>query len=313
MRILFIAIALISFTISVNAQEAAPTAAKDTNTYWKKGGLFNLSFSQTALVNWAAGGEENVSSTVLLKLFANYAKNKWIWNNDLTIGYGGLLKGRSPWEKTDDRIELNTKVGREAKKNWYYSAFMNFRTQMTDGYKLPDDSTLISTWMAPAYLTTGIGMDYLPNDYFSINISPVATKLTIVGNQALADFGAYGVDAAERDTNGVITKNGANYRLEFGGNVTFQFKKDIFKNVNLDTKLNFFSNYLENPENIDVNWDLLLNMKVNKWLSANISTSLIYDHDIDIPLDANNDGINDSNGPRVQFKEVLGVGLNMAF
>ena len=199
------------------------------------------------------------------------------------------------------------------KENWYYSGFINFRTQMTDGYKMPDDSTLISTWMTPGYLTSGIGFDYTPNENLSVNISPISAKATFVANQHLADFGAYGVEPAERDTAGNVITPGATYRIEVGGNVTFQYKKEILKNVNLDTKLNLFSNYLENPGNIDVNWDLLLNMKVNKWLSANIQCSLIYDHDIDIPVDTNNDGINDAFGPRTQFKEVLGVGLNLAF
>ena len=92
-----------------------------------------------------------------------------------------------------------------------------------------------------------------------------------------------------------------------------QFKKEIVKNVELDTKLNLFSNYLEEPGNIDVNWDLLLNMKVNEWLSASLICNLIYDHDIDIAVDDNNDGVIEGSGPRTQFKEVLGVGINMKF
>lgn len=285
----------------------------DSTKYWKKGGLINVSFNQVALVNWAAGGEENISSSLLVKLFANYAKDKWIWNNDITIGYGGILKGSQPWEKTDDRIEVNSKLGRELANNWYNSAFLNFRTQMIDGYKLPDDSTLISTWMAPGYLTGGVGFDYVPNENLSLNISPLAAKVTFVGNQNLADFGAYGVDPAERDTAGNIITPGKTHRFELGGNVSFQFKKEILKNVNFDTKLNLFSNYLDRPENIDVNWDLMLNMKVNEWLSTNIFCSLIYDHDIDLPVDTDNNGVNDAVGPRTQFKEVLGVGLNLAF
>tara|TARA_B100000508_G_scaffold135364_2_gene127096 strand:- start:2906 stop:3835 length:930 start_codon:yes stop_codon:yes gene_type:complete len=295
------------------ATTAIAQSDADTNKAWKFGGIFNLAISQTGMVNWTAGGENTVSGTVLFKYSADYAKDKWIWDNDMVIGYGGLIKGNSPWEKTDDRIEITTKLGKEAKKNWYYTAFINFRTQMLDGYKLPDDSTLISTWMAPGYVTAGIGMEYKPNKFFYVNISPIASKFTIVANQDLADFGAYGVEKAEYDTNNVRTKAGLQYRYEFGGNITLQFKKEIVKNVELDTKLNFFSNYLENPQNIDVNWDLMLNMKVNKWLSASISTNLIYDHDIDVPLDRDDDGVDDGFGPRTQFKEVIGVGLNMTF
>lgn len=292
---------------------SAANAQADTNKYWKLGGVFNFSAAQTGLVNWTAGGENTVSGNVLFKYSANYKKGDWKWDNDITLGYGGLIQGDAAWTKTDDRIELNTKVGKKAAKYWYYSAFVNFRTQMLDGYKLPNDSVIISTWMAPGYLTAGLGMEYVPNDYFSASISPIASKFTFVANPALADAGAYGVEGAEYDTSGLKTKDGLQYRYEFGGNITLQYKREIIKNVTLDTKLNFFSNYLDNPENIDVNWDLMLIMKVNKWLSASVTTNLIYDHDIDIPLDRNDDGNVDGFGPRVQFKEVIGVGLNLTF
>ena len=272
-----------------------------------------MSVNQTALINWTAGGENSISANALFKYSANYAKNDWKWDNDITLGYGGIVNGEESWKKTDDRIELNTKVGRKASKAWYYSAFVNFRTQFVDGFDYPDDSTLISTWMAPGYITMGLGAEYVPNEFFNVTVSPVAGKITIVNNEFLADQGAFGVEAAEYDTNGVRTKEGARYRFEFGGNITAQFKKEIMKNVTLDTKLNLFSNYLEDPQNIDVNWDLMLVMQVNEWLSASITTNLIYDHDIDVPLDRNDDGVTDGVGPRTQFKEVLAVGLNLTF
>jgi hypothetical protein len=305
---------LLQVTLFLALAGLAQAQDADTNKYWKLGGVFNLSVSQTGLVNWTAGGENSVSGNVLFKYSANYAKNKWIWDNDAVLGYGGLIQGDNDWEKTDDRIELNTKVGREAAKKWYYTAFANFRTQMFDGYKMPNDSDIISTWMAPGYLTMGLGAEWKPDEYFSANISPVSGKVTIVANPTLADLGAYGVDAAEfNETTGAKTKDGSMYRFEFGGNITLQYKREVMKNVTLDTKLNLFSNYLENPQNIDVNWDLMLVMKVNKWLSASVTTNLIYDHDIDVPLDLNDDGVVDEFGPRTQFKEVVGVGLNLTF
>ncbi len=292
--------------------------SQDTNAAegpWTREGLFNLSLSQTALVNWAAGGQNSYSGNALIKYSANYKEGLWKWKNDLTLSYGGLSQGDIPWQKTDDRIEFNSKVSRDKKEggDWAYASFLNFRTQFVDGFKLPDDSTLISTWMAPGYLTMGLGMDYTPNEYFSLNISPIAAKFTFVGNALLADAGAFGVEGAEYDSTGVKTKDGSIYRFELGGNISAQFKKEIAKNVELDTKLNLFSNYLENPGNIDVNWDLMLNMKVNDWLSASLICNLIYDHDIDIAVDTDNDGVTDAVGPRTQFKEVLGVGLNMTF
>ena len=321
MKKLIIALASISFVLTMNAQdETAPAAAApaaepaEETSPWTREGLFNLSLSQTALINWAAGGQNSYSGNALLKYSANYKKGLWKWKNDIALSYGGLAQGDIPWQKTDDRLEFNSKVSRDAKGPWSYAAFVNFRTQFMDGFELPDDSNIISTWMAPGYLTFGIGMDYTPNEYFTANISPVAGKFTFVTNTALANAGAFGVDAAEFDeVTGEKTKDGAAYRFELGGNVSLQFKKEIVKNVELDTKLNLFSNYLEEPGNIDVNWDLMLNMKVNDWLSASLIMNLIYDHDIDIAVDDNNDGVLEGLGPRTQVKEVLGAGLNMKF
>lgn len=305
-RLLIIGL-LVTGILSVKAQE-------DTTKYWKLDGIFNLSVNQTGLVNWTAGGENSVSGNVLLKYSADYAKGVWKWDNDFTIGYGGIVTGAEPWKKTDDRIEFESKAGREMTKNWYYSAFLNFRTQMVDGFAYPNDSDLISTWMAPGYITLGLGAEYAPNKFFSANFAAVSSKITVVNNQTLADAGAYGVEGATYDeTTGALLTEGNRVRTEIGGNVTLIFKKEIFKNVKLDTKLNLFSNYAENPQNIDVNWDLLLTLKVNEWLAASVTTNLIYDHDIDVPLDSNDDGVFDSFGPRTQFKEVIGVGLNLAF
>jgi hypothetical protein len=159
-----------------------------------------------------------------------------------------------------------------------------------------------------------LGMDYSPGEVFSANISPLAGKVTIVNDQRLADAGAFGVDEATYDeTTGALLTNGKTTRFELGGNVSLQFKKEVVKNVTVDTKLNLFSNYLENPQNIDVNWDFLLNMKVNEWLSASFSANLIYDHDIDVAVDTDGDGVDDAVGPRTQFKQVFGAGLNLAF
>lgn len=293
------------------AQDAPPATVTPAATSWKKGAVFNLNYSQTTLKNWAAGGEDNFALNALAKMFANYKKDKWSWDNDLTMGYGGVQTTSRAWTKTDDRIELNSKIGRQISEKWYFSYFFTFRTQFVDGFKVPGDTTLISTFMSPGYVQTGLGFDYKPVDYFQANLSPATAKFTFVGNQDLANAGAFGVEPAVRDTAGKIVTPGKTVRTEMGGSVTLIFKKEVVKNVSIDTRLFAFSNYMENPENIDVNWDLLINMKINKWLSTSFTSSLIYDHDIDIAFDSNGDGIADSAGPRTQWKTVLGVGLNV--
>jgi len=184
---------------------------------------------------------------------------------------------------------------------------------MTAGYNYPNDTTEISNFLAPGYLLGAIGMDYKPSDVFTLFVSPLTMKMTIVNDQDLADFGAFGVDPAEYNDFGVLTKNGSTTRAEFGGYLRALIKKDIMKNIKLQSKLELFSNYSEEPTHIDVNWEVLLAFKVNKYISATISTQLLYDHDIDIAVDTNGDDVPDKVGPRTQFKEVLGIGLNYKF
>jgi hypothetical protein len=174
---------------------------------------------------------------------------------------------------------------------------------------------MISNFLAPGYVTISTGMDYKPKDDFSFFMSPVTGKITVVNDQTLADAGAYGVDKALFDTAGVKTELGKKIRYEFGALVSAKFKQVIAKNITLSTKLDLFSNYFQNPENIDVNWDLLLNMKVNKFISASISTTLIYDNDIPVAIynSVNSVKTQTGSGPRTQFREVFALGFSYKF
>lgn len=272
---------------------------KDTS--WTVGGITNINFSQTSLTNWAAGGQSSIAVNGLVSLFAKYKKGKSSWENTLDVGYGVIKQDKLDFQKSDDRIELTSKYGLKASKAWYYSALLSFKTQMAPGYKYPDDSTKISDLLAPAYLILALGMDYKPNDNFSLLLAPLTGKITIVNDDTLSAQGAFGVD-----TNEVV-------RYEFGASLKGAYKVTIMKNVDLQTKLELFSNYLENPGNIDVNWETLIAMKINKFLTASITTNLIYDDDINIQVDENNDGVIEAVGPRTQFKEVLAVGLSFKF
>ena len=252
---------------------------------WTKGGVGGINFAQSSFTNWAAGGENALSATVLLSVYANYKKDKTTWDNTLDLAYGMIQSGKAPLRKNEDKIDFSSKYGRHIKESkLFYSALLNFKSQFASGYNFPNDTTVISRFLSPAYILGAVGFDYKPNNYLSLFVSPVTSKTTIVADQKLADAGAYGVEKAEFDTAGVKTKAGQMVRSEFGGYLKFTFKKDIFKNVNFSTKLELFSNYLYNPQNIDVNWENILGLKVNKYLSASISTNLIYDHDIPVPV-----------------------------
>jgi hypothetical protein len=171
--------------------------------------------------------------------------------------------------------------------------------------------------MAPGYIQLCLGMDFRLDDYFSITFAPAAGKVTVVNDRGLADAGAFGVTPAVRDTAGNITKSGERVRYEFGGRVTIKFKKELSKNVAVDSYADFFSNYANHPENIDVVWNTMVNFKISKLFSAIISTRIIYDHDIITKYDWNEDGKydhkNDIYGPRLQLLNNFGLGLGYKF
>ena len=291
-----------AFSQTTEAEKQLKTQKVDTITGWKKGGMINISSSQVSLTNWAAGGQSSVSLGGLMSLFANNKHEKSLWENYLDIGFGTMKQGKNAgWRKTDDKIDFTSKFGLNANEKLYYAALVNFKTQMTNGYNYPNDTTKISGFLAPGYLLGAIGLDYRPGENFTAFIAPLTLKMTIVNDDVLADAGAFGIDPGDQ------------VRSEFGGYLRVFLKKDLMENITFQTKLDLFSNYLHNPQNIDVSWESLLSMKVNKFISAMLSAHLLYDDDIHIAIDNNDDGIVDEVGPRVQFKEVLAIGLSMKF
>ena len=277
----------------------------DTIKYWKKGGDFSVSFSEVSFSNWAAGGRNSVSGVGVFNSFANYAKERMSCDNALNIGYGLMKEQQRRLIKSEDKLEMNTKLGYKMTETgkWFFSGLANFRTQFADGYNYSNinQPVRISSLLAPAYLTIATGFDYKPNDRFTMFVSPLSGKFTFVADDALSAIGSFGVDPGKK------------FRAELGATVKSELKVKVVKNVDAVTNLTLFSNYLKNPQNIDVNWDFRLNMKVNEYLSANFVTNLIYDDDILVPLDRNNDGIIDGKGRRIQLKQMFGAGLSVKF
>ncbi|HET6243600.1 MAG: DUF3078 domain-containing protein [Bacteroidetes bacterium] len=284
------------------AQENDQVPAADTIPIWRFSGIFNANFSQVHLSNWVGGGENSQSAAGLLQLRSNYLKEKAQWDNSLEVGYGFLQSQTKGFLKTDDKIDFVSNYSYKAYKDFNYSALLSFNTQFTPGYSDAEKKILISDFLAPAYLITSLGLNYKRGDLITIMLSPLTGKFTIVNQPDLSAAGAFGV------TPGEIV------REEFGSYFKAMFRKEnIINNVSLQVKLDLFSNYLEKPENIDVNWETMVILKVNKYINANISSHLIYDHDIEIGVDTNGDGLIDSSGPRTQFKEVLSIGLTFKF
>ncbi len=279
-------------------------------TYWNKGGKIGVNFNQSTLSNWAAGGSSSVSGGAYFSQFFDYLKGRSKWNTSLELGYGLIKEEGTPQRKTDDKIILSSSYGYQLSANdtkWFMSALLDFRTQFDEGFDSEEPDKLISNFMAPAYLLSTIGIEWKPTNYFSMGIGPLSSKYTFVFDQTLADAGAYGVDP------------GKNIRAELGGTVAATFDKEIFENVQLKSNLMLFSNYMKNPDKIDVNWENTINMKINSVLSANLFNQLIYDYDVRFDvvddagtpiLDGNGDPVTED---KVQFKNILGIGISYKF
>lgn len=276
--------------------------------YWKLKAIYGLNGTQSSFVNWNAGGRNNISILGTISASANYTINNVKWSNDLSIALGGLqyLEKNMPesLQKTDDRIDITSNFGMKIKKHVFVSFIGGFKTQMLDGFSFPNDSIRISTFMAPGYVNTALGIDYIKSDNFSVFTSPFAAKMTFVNDQILADAGSFGVEKAVFDGLGNVITAGKRFRGEFGAYVKLKFNKTVAKNIDLKSKIELFSNYMQNPQNIDINAEALFTFKVNSWFSASLQWSLIYDDDIAIRDSYGNIG------PRTQFKSVLGLGVS---
>ena len=284
----------------------------DTTQGWKRGGAIAINLAQTSLTNWAAGGQNSFSINGIMGLFANLKQGKSQWDNTLDLGYGLLKQGKDAgYRKTDDKIDFLSKYGRQAFSKFYYATLLNFKTQMQPGYNYIDETTKnkISDLFAPAYLLIALGLDYKPNANFSAFIAPLTAKFTFVTDEVLSNAGAFGVTPGET----IRGEIGGYIRAAYTKN---DFKNEFMKNVALTTKIDLFSNYADNPQNIDVSWENIIVMKVNKYITVNFNTLLLYDDNITIPLDRNGDNeIDPGEGvaSKVQFKEILGVGLSHKF
>jgi hypothetical protein len=269
----------------------------DTTKTWKIKGHTSLNFSQVSLTNWSEGGNGSVSGAFLFGINANNKKNKHYWDNNFTLEYGMTKNNSESLRKSLDQIYLSSKYGYEIGNHWFLSVLFDYKTQMTEGYNYPNDKNYISKFMAPGYMNYALGFDYKPNDNFSLMLSPVSTKFTFVLDDSLSTAGLFGVDPGKK------------FRAEFGAYLKFTYiKKSLIKNVDFQTRLDLFSNYLKNPQNIDINWDLKLDMKINEYLSAVFGTTLKYDDDIKY-IDENGN----KRGARIQLKQLLGVGLTYKF
>ena len=267
-------------------EEAAAAKAKDDKPDgWKKSGTFSLLGGQSSFSNWAAGGQNTIAGNVGLNYNFNYKKGNYSWDNQLLAGYGLTKLSGQDMKKSDDRLQFNSLLGKKANGLWYYSLFFNFKTQMDSGF---DQGTGVKTshFFSPAYFQFGPGMMWKKSDNLKFNFAPATSRLIIVDNQFTQFGSSFGV------------LQGKTSRYEFGGAINAYYKFNLMENVSVENILNLYSNYLDNPQNVDVDYTLNITMKINKVLSTNFAFQTIYD---------------DNAFSGLQTRQVFGLGVNYTF
>lgn len=302
---IFVLILISCFSIS-NAQdivvnklrsETSRTIKKEADTThwnWKRGGLMSFNLAQGSLSNWAAGGD-NFSMTVngYFNYFFYYKKGRQSWDNNMDVNMGYVQSTSLGSRKNDDRFDFLSKYGYKVDTTgkWYLSTLFNFRSQFFDGYtyanNIPDFS---SSFLSPAYVILSVGFDYKPTDKLSMFISPLTSRSTIITNSVLAQKGIYGIPAGQHSIN------------EIGAFATINYSNVIAKNVTYKGRLDLFSNYASNPQNVDLFMTNLFSFKINRYFSATYSLDMIYDDNIRLF------GPNHTS-PGLQTKSLIGIGF----
>ena len=288
-----------TFAIVSFAQDTLPDG-------WHHKGNFGLNFGQSSYTNWAAGGQNTINGQGIFNYAIHYKHGNFKWDNTLntSLGYSYFDFKHKP-VKTDDKIEFTSLAALKATEHLNYGAELAFRSQFAYGFDYSKDSTqYISKFLAPAYISLGLGVEWVPCKHFSLYFSPVTGRVTIVNDDYLASIGAFGVNNLDKNDT-IVHTNYDKVRYEFGARAVANFNYPIVKNIDFNSKLELFSNYLNHPERIDVDWQNMLVLKVNDWLNCNLATHLIYDYDIPFYDEANVK----IEGSKVQFKEVLAVGF----
>jgi hypothetical protein len=267
---------------------------------WSHNGLAGFNLSQTAFTNWSAGGENTVADNIYFNGSLNYKKDKLSWTNDLSANYGQNFTDNTGWRKSIDNLNFASKLGHQITETVYYAALLDFKSQLADGYKYTDDDkTLVSKFLTPSYLNLSVGIDYKPNSHIAVYYSPVAGKLTMVTDTLFSQ--AYGIDAGKK----VKPQLGSIFKV----NVDYTFYED---KVTLKSVLDLFTAYDDTFGKVDVNWDVLIGYNLTKLLTLTFQSTLKYDDDIKT-YSVDDAGKKIERGAKVQFKEMVGLGISYKF
>ena len=283
--------------INLHAQKEIKKDSLETN--WNLSGKFTFLGNQSSYSYWTAGGQTSVSGTIKIDYDFNYDKDGWNWDTKLITAYGlNSIGGSKFLKKTDDKLEINSLLGKKFTNNlignWSYSSFINFKTQWTKGYRFRKNSqgeeerTELTRFFSPAYLQIGVGLYWKKNKDFWINMAPFTGRLIIVNR--------YFTNNLEDNKRYFGVKKGKNSRFELGASIRSFFKFELVENVFVTNRISLYSDYLDNPANIDLDYTINTVMKVNKYLTTNLIIQFIYDH---------------NSVKRLQVREVMGIGISL--
>ena len=295
MKRLFLAFFAIVMSAALFAAEPAADTASHSKSkaVWNKGLSATIGFSQLSLTNWAAGGAGQLTLNTFADLFANMTKGRFLWANELQAGYGFIESFDTGYKKSDDRLILDSKLDYKAAEKLYLSIIFNFRSQLARGYS---GDEIVSNILAPAYTSLGLGIDYTPINNISINFAPVTGKVTMVNERELRH--RYG-NAEDQFA-----------RFELGAQLKVDAKLEV-ENFKVGTQLVLFSDYLNKPQNIKVNWDVNAEAKISKFFSVTLRTNMIYDDNILLNKRKVLPGgdVVEYQAAGIQFKELFTIGF----
>ena len=283
---------------------------------WNQKSKASLYLSQVTFVNWNSGGVNSISGLLGFDTSANYADKYFSWDNNASLRFGVNKQHSEGLRKSDDLLELNSNIGYkpDVTSNWFYSAKLNFRTQLLDGFQYPDISKPISAFMAPGYLFFGGGMKYSKNiEEMSLYFSPITLKATFILDEALANSGAFGGTPAVYDNAGNLITKGERIRKEVGILITNSYEAEVTSNISVKNILSLYSDYINNFGNVDIDWRLDFDFKVNSFVKATFGSHLRYDDDVKTSVPTEVEGEFNETPARIQWKQFLGIGFAVDF
>lgn len=291
-------------------------APKYEGPEWIQKNKASVNLNEVAFVNWNSGGSNSISGLLGLESSANYSDKYFSWRNNAVVKYGINKQEDRELRKTDDLFELNSDIGfkPDSVSNWFYSAKLNFRTQLANGYKYPNKDAPISRFMAPGYLFFGGGMEYGKNiNKMSLYFSPLTLKATFVLDEDLANAGKFGVTPAVYSSEGEIVVAGERIKKELGILINNSYEMPVAANVIMKHQVSLYSDYINNFGNVDIDWQVDFNFKVNSFIKATLGSHLRYDDDVKTTVPSDVEGETREAGAKIQWKQILGIGFAVDF